>query len=166
MPRPRSLPDVTVLAQVRSLLALGGEKAVSFSTVAQATGLAPATLAGRYGSIPAMIQAAALDALTQSLAALARAEAEAPDKGAHSVLKSLGAAGPDAASLAILLRSETGRAELASYRQAVLAALTRRLGPKSQQHAATLFAAWSGAALWSPVAPQPFRLKDLARKLG
>ncbi len=166
MPRPRSIPDSTVLAQVRLLLAQGGEKAVAFSSVAAATGLAPASLAQRYGSVQGMIAAAALDAVAQGLAALSDLEQTEPDKGPQGLLKALTAQAPAAASLAVLARSPAGREAAAGYRKAVQAAIARRLGPKHADAAPMLFAAWIGAQLWSDAGEAGFRLKDLIKRLG
>jgi AcrR family transcriptional regulator len=166
MARPRSIPDSTVLAAVRRLLSEGGEKAVAFSAVARATGLAPASLAQRYGTIAGMIEAAAADAVDQALAALERVEGEVPDKGPQGLLKALGEAGPDAAALAVLMRSPAGRDRALAFRHAVEAAIARRLSPKQAADAPMLFAAWMGGRLWSATGEAGFRLKDLVKKLG
>ena len=50
MARPRTIPDPEIFAAIRALLAQGGDKAVAFSSVARATGLAAPTLVQRYGS--------------------------------------------------------------------------------------------------------------------
>ena len=62
MPRTRTIPDARVFAAVQDLLDRGGDKAVSFSTVATATGLAPPTLVQRYGSRDGMVRAARIAA--------------------------------------------------------------------------------------------------------
>lgn len=166
MARPRSIPDSTVFAAVHRLFSEGGEKAVAFSAVARATGLAPASLAQRYGSIAGLIEAAALESIDQGLAALERVEAETAGKGPQGLLKALGDAGPDAAALAVLMRSAAGRDKALTFRLAVEAAIARRLGPKQAGDAAILFAAWQGGRLWSPAGEAGFRLKDVVRKLG
>lgn len=166
MARPRSIPDPTILAAVRALFSAGGEKAVAFSAVAEATGLAASSLAQRYGSVQGMIEAAALDGVAQALAALDRIESGSPDKGPQGLLKALSQIGPDAACLAVLLRSETGRTTAAHYRSAVEAAIARRLGPRHADGAPVLFAAWSGEQLWGAAGDAGFRLKDLVKKLG
>lgn len=166
MARPRTIPDPVILAAVRALLSAGGEKAVAFSAVAQATGLAAASLAQRYGGVQGMIEAAAADAVDVALAALTELDAAQPDKGPQSLLKALAELGPDAASLAVLMRSPAGRARADAYRLAVEAALARRLGPKAASAAPILFAAWSGGQLWSTGGEPTFKLKDAVKKLG
>jgi AcrR family transcriptional regulator len=166
MARPRSIPDSLILSAVRKLMAEGGEKAVAFSAVAEASGLAAASLAQRYGSVNGMIEAAAADAVATALTVLARMEAEAPDKGPQGLLKALAEVGPDAASLAVLLRSGAGAETATGYRHAVEAALARRLGPKAAGAAPILFAAWQGSVLWSGAGEAAFKLKDVVKKLG
>ena len=61
MGRNKTLPDIDVFAALRHLLIQGGDKAVAFSSVAQATGLAAPTLAQRYGTRDAMVRAALRD---------------------------------------------------------------------------------------------------------
>ena len=165
MARPRTIPDSTILAAVRRLIAAGGEKAVAFSAVAQASGLAPASLAQRYGTVAGMIEAAADDAVSVGLAELARVEEQLPDKAPQGMLKALEGTGPDAACLSILMRSATGRQRAEAYRTGVEAALSRRLGPKSAGTAAALFAAWQGAQLWSGAGDAGFKMKSVAKKL-
>jgi AcrR family transcriptional regulator len=165
MARPRTIPDSAVLAAVRRLISTGGEKAVAFSAVAQASGLAPASLAQRYGSVAGMIEAAAADAVTAGLADLARVEEELPGKSPQAMLKALEGTGPDAACLAILMRSAAGRQRAEEFRAGVEAALGRRLGPKSAGAAAALFAAWQGAQLWGGGGDAGFKMKAVAKKL-
>lgn len=169
MARPRSIPDDDVLSTVRALLSQRGEKAVAFSSVAEGTGLAPASLVQRYGSIQGLIEAAAANAVSLALAELARIEAAEPDKGPQGLLKALAPHAPDAASLAVLGRSEGGRARAEEFRTAVEAAIARRLGVRRgarQDQAAMLFAAWIGQRAWATLGETDFRLKDLARKLS
>ncbi len=166
MARPRTIPDPVILAAVRALLSAGGEKAVAFSAVAEATGLAAASLAQRYGGVLAMIEAAAADAVDAGLAALAEMEASQPDKGPQGLLKVMGELGPDAAVLAVLMRSQAGRAKADAFRLAVEAALARRLGPKAASAAPILFAAWSGGQFWATAGEPAFKLKDVVKRLG
>jgi AcrR family transcriptional regulator len=166
MARPRSIPDTTIHAATRLLMRQGGEKAVAFSAVAAATHLAPASLAQRYGSVNGMIEAAALDGVDQALAALADAEAQAPDKGPQGLLKLLADSAPDAACLAVLTRSAAGRDKLAAFRLGVEAALRRRMGPKLAEEAGAVFALWQGQSLWDDAAAASFKMKDVVRKLG
>ena len=166
MARPRSIPDPVIYAAVRALLSAGGEKAVAFSAVAQATGLAAASLAQRYGGVQGMIEAAAADAADLGLASVAEMEAAQPDKGPQGLLKSLAEIGPDAATLAVLMRSPEGRGKANAYRLAVESALARRLGAKAASAAPILFAAWSGGQLWATAGEPAFKLKDVVKKLG
>ena len=70
MSRPRSVPDAQVLAAVRALLRQGGDKAVAFSAVAERAGLAPASLAQRYGSVQGMIAASTSPCSRASMASV------------------------------------------------------------------------------------------------
>ncbi len=168
MSRPRSIPDDAIFAEVRRLLAEGGDKAVAFASVARATGLAAPTLVQRYGSREAMVRAAltaAWDALDAQTAA-----AEAAAEGALGLLKALGA-GPataDPSRLAADFRDPALRARAEAWRARVEAALARALGggPKAREAAAILFMAWQGRMLWQDVGGKAIRLKDLVRRLG
>ncbi len=164
MPRTRTVSDADIHANVRALLAEGGDKAVSFGTVGRAARLAPSTLAQRFGTVAAM-RAAALCAGWQAVIdATAAALEAAADKGPQGVLKALDAvAGPVPA----LLRATTddeGRALAQTWRTTVEAALAARLGQgdKAREGAAILFAAWQGQILWGGEA---FRVKDAVKRL-
>jgi uncharacterized protein GlcG (DUF336 family) len=78
MSRSRTIPDAEIFSAVRALLAAGGDRAVAFSAVARATGLAAPTLVQRYGSRDRMLQAALLAAWDDLDAATAKAEPEVP----------------------------------------------------------------------------------------
>ena len=62
MSRTKTIPDLEIFAAIRRILARKGDKAVSFASVAQATGLAAATLVQRYASRDRMVKAALLAA--------------------------------------------------------------------------------------------------------
>ncbi|MBC2837518.1 transcriptional regulator [Paragemmobacter straminiformis] len=165
MARPRSLPDADVFSALRHLLAAGGDKAVSFASVARVTGLAGASLVQRYGSRDGMIRAAllaawdGLDALTETAAA----EAES----AQGFLKALGGGTPGAGDVALLaadFRDAALRARAEAWRARVEALLTARL--RDPEAAAILFAAWQGQALWQMAGGKGFRLKDAVKRLG
>jgi AcrR family transcriptional regulator len=164
MARPRSLPDADVYAAILQLLAVRGEDAVAFSSVARATGLAPATLVQRYGNRAGMIRAAILSAWDALDAALAAAADDTP----HGLLKSLGAAMPDPAILTASLRDPETRARAEGWRVAVQAGIAARLGggAKGDEGAAILFAAWQGDLLWRQAGGKGFRLKDAAKRIG
>lgn len=166
MSRPRSVPDAQVLAAVRALLRQGGDKAVAFSAVAEKTGLAPASLAQRYGSVQGMIAAAASDGVDQALAGLARLEADAPEKGPQGLLKALADLAPDPVILAVLMRSAEGRDKATAFRTAAESAIARRLGAKQAAAAPMLFAAWAGLQAWSGTGQAGFKLKDVVKRLG
>jgi len=173
MARTKSISDDAVLATVRQLLAAGGDKAVTFASVAQAARLAAATLVQRFGSREAMLRAALVAAWDALDAATAVAEAEAPmtAKGAQGLLKALGAQCPEAVDLAHLaagFRDAALRARAESWRVRIEAALAARLGAAAdgREAAALLFAAWQGQLLWQDAGGKGFRLKDAMRRIS
>jgi AcrR family transcriptional regulator len=163
MPRKRSVPDSEVLSLVRGLFAAQGEKAVSFGTVGQAAGLAPSTLAQRYGSVEGMISAAAIQGWDALIATAEAAHAAAGDKGPQGYLKLL-----DAGDVPLLLslgaRDARARDRAADWRARVETGLVARIGQgeKARAAAQALFAAWQGQLLWGGTAAG---IKDLAKKL-
>ncbi|NGM45710.1 transcriptional regulator [Rhodobacter sp. SGA-6-6] len=165
MARPRTLPDSAVLGSVRQLLAAGGDKAVSFGTVGRATGLAPSTLAQRYGSVAAMRAAAMQDGWQVLSEATAATIDAAAGKGPQGLLKALDAVAGEAGLLLAGSTGEAARARAADWRRMVETALALRRGSgeKAREGAAILFAAWQGQALWGG---DGFRLKDAAKRLG
>jgi AcrR family transcriptional regulator len=165
MSRTRTIPDDQVFAALQRLLDHGGDKAVSFRTVAIATGLAPPTLVQRYGSRDAMIRAArhaAWDALDRKTAG---AIANTADKGPQGLLKAIGPV--DTTSLSADLRDAELAVRAAGWRAVVESALSVRLGtgPKARESAALLFAAWQGQSLWATGTAPGFRLKDAVKRL-
>ncbi len=170
MGRHKILPDADVFAAVRHLLMQGGDKAVAFSSVAQATGLAAPTLAQRYGTRDAMVRAALLDGWRVLAEATGRAAGAAPAtaKGATQVLKVLGAShGEEIALLASGFRDPALRAPALAWRQALLAALGSRMGggSKGQEAAALLFAAWQGQMMWQKAGGSTVKIKDAVKRL-
>jgi AcrR family transcriptional regulator len=172
MGRNRTIPDETIFLAIRTLLAEGGEKAVAFSSVSRATGLAAPTLVQRYGSRDAMLRAALMQAWDGLEAATGAAEAEAPlsAKGAAQLLKALSGEEAQTADLALLaadFRDSALRARAAAWRDRVEGALALRLGggAKGREAAAILFAAWQGQALWHLAGERSFRIKDAIRRL-
>lgn len=163
MARPRSIPDSEVLSLVRGLYAAQGEKAVSFGTVGQAAGLAPSTLAQRYGSVEGMISAAAIQGWDALIVTADAALSAAGDKGPQGYLKLL-----DAGDVPLLLslgaRDATARDRAADWRARVEAGLATRLGQgeKARAAAQALFAAWQGQVLWGGTATG---IKELAKRL-
>jgi AcrR family transcriptional regulator len=161
MGRTRTLPDAEVFATVRQLLAEGGDKAVGFSSVARATGLAAPTLVQRYGSRDGMVRAALLAGWDELDRAMEEADADAPmtAKGAVQLLKAL--SGPLRSPE---FRDPALRERAALWRARVEAALARRLG--GAEPAALLFAAWQGQLVWQKAGGKAFRLKDAVKRLG
>lgn len=170
MGRSKTLPDSDVFAALRRLLMQGGDKAVAFSSVAQATGLAAPTLAQRYGTRDAMVRAALLDGWDGLGKATEQVVDQAPPtaKGATQILKALGAGhGEEIALLVSEFRDPALRAPALAWRQAMLAALAPRLGggSKGQEAAALLFVAWQGQVIWHKAGGPEVKLKDAVKRL-
>ncbi len=165
MPRQKTIPDARILDTVCQLLAAGGDKAVSFSSVAAATGLAAPTLVQRFGSRDGMVRAARLAVWAGVEARTAEAIASTADKGPQALLKALGP--PDTAALAADLRDPDLLLRASAWRATVESALSLRLGTgaKARESAALLFAAWQGQALWAATGEGAFRLKDAVKRL-
>jgi AcrR family transcriptional regulator len=165
MPRTRTISDAQVFAAIQRLLDKGGDKAVSFSSVAATTGLAPPTLVQRYGSRDGMVRAARLAAWDALEHRTAEAIAGTADKGPQGLLKAIGAVDP--AAFAADLRDPELARRASGWKLGVETALTLRLGsgPKAREGAALLFAAWQGQALWSAAGDTGFRLKDAVKRL-
>ncbi len=192
MARPRTLPDSDVFAAILHRIATEGEKAVSFASIARATGLAGASLVQRYGGLPQMVEQALVWGWDQLEARATAAEVAAHDKGPQALLKALGDGGPNlpiaappmaalpmaapsmaappmaalpmAALLTASLRSARLRARAAGWRAKVEAMLTARL--PDPERAAILFAAWQGQLLWEAAGDKGFRLKDALKRLS
>lgn len=165
MPRNRSISDDQIFAALQALLDAGGDKAVSFATVAAAVGLAPPTLVQRFGSRDGMVRAAR-QAMWAALEDRTRAAiASTGDKGPQGLLKAIGAV--DVAAIAADFRDPDLAQRAAAWRATVEAALALRLGSgtKGKEAAALLFAAWQGQALWAVTGDSAFRLKDAAKRL-
>jgi len=170
MARPRSIPDTQVYAAIRGLAAELGEKAVTFGSVARASGLAAPSLAQRYGSRDRMLRAALLDGWDVLDAAVA--DADAAKSGSAGFLKAIA---PDeralGAELTVLmggLRDAELRDRAARWRDRVIVALAGRLGKTGRPDlaaASALFAAWQGRVLWAACGKPGFKLKPLAASL-
>jgi AcrR family transcriptional regulator len=170
MGRHKTLPDAEVFAALRRLLMQGGDKAVAFSSVAQATGLAAPTLAQRYGTREAMVRAALQDGWKVLAKASERAADGAPPtaKGATQILKALAAG--HAEEIALLLsefRDPALREPALAWRQMLLAALGARMGggSKGQEAAALLFAVWQGQVMWRKAGGSEVKIKDAVKRL-
>ena len=168
MARPRTVPDAVIFAAIQRLIALEGDGAVTFGSVARATGLAAATLVQRYGNRDGMLRAALLAAWDGLEAATEQAALMSDTPQAF--LKSLTGDGIGAADLALLsaaLRDAGLRARAAAWRGRVEAVLAERMGrgAKGQEAAALLFAAWQGQQMWQAAGGRGFRLKDAVKRL-
>lgn len=164
MSRHRTIPDDQIFAAIRVLIAETG--AVTFASVAAATGLAGPTLAQRYGSVTGMVEAALEPVWTKLEATFARvAGAVGPTaKGAQDLLKALGDSDlAEITVLAAMFRIPALKDRAEDWRNRVEAALARPLG--SAAAAQLVFAAWQGQALWHPAGGKRFRLKDVVKRL-
>lgn len=168
MARTRTLPDSDVFSAILAMIAAEGEKSVTFSAVARATGLAGASLVQRYGALHAMVEAAlgwGWDALDR-VADLAEADVSAKAKGPQALLKTLAEGAralPMPALLAASRRHVRLRARAAAWRGRVVAMLATR--PNDAERAAMLFALWQGQLLWEAAGDKGFRLKDALKRL-
>jgi len=165
MPRSKTIPDARIFSAIRSLLEQGGEKAVSFATVAAATGLAPPTLVQRYGSRDGMVRSARLAEWDRLAAATATAILDTEDKGPAALLKALG---PLDADMLVAAARDAALAQCAAaWRAQVEAALSLRLGTgtKARETATLLFVAWQGQALWSVAGLTSVKVKDIVKRL-
>lgn len=164
MPRRRIIPDDQVFALIQGLIDRGGDRAVTFASVATATGLAAPTLVQRYGSREAMV-AAARHAQWEALERrTATAIAATAGKGPQVLLKAIGRV--QAGTLAADLRDPGLAQRAAAWRRQVEAALAQRFtGTKAQDSAAILFALWQGQSLWAATGEGAVRLKDAVKRL-
>jgi AcrR family transcriptional regulator len=167
MPRRKLLPDSEVLDLVLSRLVAEGERAVTFGAMAEATGLAASTLAQRFGTQEAMVEAALTQGWGRAMDRLNEAETTAPKtaKGALALLKSLS---PQPVPQTACLARAACRDRAALWRLRVESALALRFGggAKGAETASLLFAFWQGQALWREAGGRGARLKDLVKRLG
>jgi AcrR family transcriptional regulator len=165
MPRTRTIPDEQIFSAIQGLLDSGGDRSVSFASVAAATGLAPPTLVQRYGSRDGMVQAARMAAWDRLAAATSEAILATEKKGPQALLKALGAADP--AGLVSDCRDPDLAQKATAWRATVESALALRLGTgqKARESAALLFAAWQGQLLWSRAGQTSVKIKDAVRRL-
>lgn len=165
MSRTRLLPDSEIFAQVLTLLEAHGDKAVSFGALSRATGLAPSTLAQRYGSVDGMLRAT-ISAEWARLGDAIDLAANDTSKGAQGLLKSLPS--PNAATLACSLRDPQLRPLAADWRARIEALLSARRGggAKGAEAAALIFAAWQGRQMWDGAGGKSFRLSEVIKRLG
>jgi AcrR family transcriptional regulator len=178
MARPRILSDDVIFVAILRLVAAQGDRAVAFSSVARATGLAASTLVQRFGGRDAMLRAALGYWLDRLEALIVQVEPDAPysAKGAAVFLKALGNAdelGPPAQLLAVILRDPVLRSRALDLRNRIEAVLALRFSgsesggnDSARAKAAIAFAAWQGQQLWSGVGERGFRLREMLRVLG
>ncbi len=162
MPRTKTISDATIFASIRQSLAEGGEKAVSFATIAAKTALAASTLVQRYATRDGMVRAARLAAWDALDAATETAIAATADKGPQALIKAL-----DGRLVAPDPHDEDLKLRAAGWRATVESALSMRLGggEKGRDTASLLFAAWQGQHLWSGAGGKGFRMKDAVKRL-
>jgi AcrR family transcriptional regulator len=161
MPRKRTIPDEDLLDAALGLVRAVGPEAVSFGSLASRVGLAPSTLVQRFGSKPALLQAALLRAWAQLEAATDDAIAAAPDGPAGVVELLVSLTGQyDAHDFADQLRvlredlrdpvlRERGRAWFATLSEAVEARLVGASG-RDVDLGRLVVATWQGTlTVWS-----------------
>jgi hypothetical protein len=157
-----------VYLHILTTLNSAGEKAVSFGNISQLSGLAPATLAQRFGSVDKMLRMALLDEWARLGVALATAEDEAlvSSKGAQALLKVLPS--PSVQVMTCTLRDPVLAEAAGKWRALVEAALAARRGggTKGREAATLIFAAWQGRQFWDGAGGKGFRLSDLLRTLS
>jgi len=166
MARQRTVPDADIFAIVRSLLRDSGDRAVTFSVVAAQSGLSGASLVQRYTNREGMVQAARLAGWDGLDAALAEADATAPDgaDGAAALLKTLGT-GTAGADLGLLMHDLAACAPRADgWKTAVETALARRMGDPEAARAA--FALWQGRLLWAATGGKGPKLRAAVERLA
>lgn len=170
MARTKLISDRDVFQQVLALLLQNGEKAVTFSTVSAATGLAPTTLVQRFGSCNEMILSAIAQAWAEldGLVEAATLDAAALSKGLPGLLKSLVGPIDPGALLTLSLRDPVliGRAKAWRYKVEQTIAARLDVSAKAKETAALIFAAWQGRMLWDAGGGKGFRLGDAIKRLG
>ena len=165
MARPRTIPDEVLLDAALAVMARQGPAGLTFAAVAAVTGLATATLVQRFGSKPALLQAALLRAWDQLDARTAAADAAAPPTvaGAVELLVALSVDYADdayAEGLLLLredLRDPALRVRGERWGEALAEALGRRLADASgpRPDLGRLMASqWQGALLWRGFEPR------------
>jgi AcrR family transcriptional regulator len=161
MPRKRTIPDEDLLDAALGLVREVGPDAVSFGSLAGRVDLAPSTLVQRFGSKPALLQAALLRAWAQLEAATDHAIAAAPDGPAGVVELLVSLTGQyDAHDFADQLRvlredlrdpvlRERGQAWFATLSEAVEARLVGASG-RNGDLGRLVVATWQGTlTVWS-----------------
>lgn len=167
MARTKSLPDVEIYAHLLQVLTDSGEKSASFGVVSARCGLAPATLAQRFGSVDGMVSAGLAWEWARLADTVIAAEGDAlnSSKGAQALLKLLPSPTPQL--LAVSLRYEAGRQGAETWRGLVEQAIATRRGggSKGRESAALIFAAWQGRQMWEAAGGKSFRLADMMKAM-
>lgn len=167
MARTKTQSDADLVAHLLAILAEHGEKGLTFGVLSQRCGLAPATLAQRFGSVEAMVRLAILSEWDRLSLAVSELETEAhiSSKGAQALLKSIPPPSPHV--LALSLRDPDLRTAAEAWRGQVEAALAARRGggSRGRDAAAMIFAAWQGRCLWDAAGGKGFRLSELLKAL-
>jgi AcrR family transcriptional regulator len=170
MARSKLISDRDVFQQVLAVLLQNGEKAVTFSTVSAATGLAPSTLVQRFGSCNEMILSAIAQAWAEldDLVEAVTLDVAALNKGLASLLKSLVGPVDPGALLMLSLRDPALIRRAKAWRHKVEQAIAARLddSAKAKETAALIFAAWQGRMLWDAGGGKGFRLGEAIKRLG
>lgn len=179
MPRPRTISDDAILEAAGAIASRDGPAALTFASLAAATGLAPATLVQRYGSKDALLRAALLrmwNVLDERTATLDRT-LPLDARGAIALLVRLsgsyGATADETAQGLLLLREDFRdprlRARGVAWGEALSRALGRRLSddPLRQEQLGRLMASqWQGALLWWGFSRRGSLRGYLRRELG
>jgi AcrR family transcriptional regulator len=139
-----------------------GPDALSFGTLAKATGLSGATLVQRFGSKPALVKAATSHAWDQLDRATADAIAAAPAgaEGVVSLLVALSGYGDIetyADNLLILredLRDPDLRARGRAWHAVLTTAIGARLPERGEALAGVILDQWQGSLLWWSFDPE------------
>lgn len=168
MARPKLVPDDQVHAAIAALYGRGGDKAVTFATVAKATGLAPPTLVQRYGSRDGMLEWALMRGWDAAAAAAKAALPVLDERGAAAFLKAVSdglGASFSLAELATAQRSAALHERATTWRQSIERQLASGFGAadNAREQAAIAFAAWQGQLLWDAAGGKSFRLKAAVR---
>lgn len=170
MARTKRISDHNVFTLVLALLLENGEKAVTFSSVSAATGLAPPSLVQRYGSCNSMILAAMAQAwdMLDELVDTAALDPATLNKGVPGLLKTLAGPVDPGALLTLSLRDAELTARAKAWRNQVEQAIAARLevSAKAKETAALIFAAWQGRMLWGAAGGKGFRLGDAIKRVG
>jgi AcrR family transcriptional regulator len=156
MPRSKSLSDEAVLESALTLMRERGPDALSFGTLARATGLSGATLVQRFGTKPGLIKAATSHAWDRLDRATSEAIASAPDgtEGVVALLVALSGYGDIetyADNLLILredLRDPDLRARGRAWHAVLVEAISARLPDRGDALATIVLDQWQGSLLW------------------